>query len=81
MADKKPSSNINQASAYMRFSGLAIQMGLTIGLGTWLGVWIDGKWETKPIFSVIFSLSSIALAFYALFKEILVDKKKKSSDE
>lgn len=72
----KPNPNeksdaLRSANAYLRYSGLAIQMGVLIGLGAWLGLWLDGKWQTGKLFTVICSLSALALSMYQLIREVM----------
>lgn len=57
-------------SKYARFSGLVIQMGAIIGLFTWFGVWLDGKYNTGQLWSIILSLSGVAIALYLVIREV-----------
>lgn len=41
--NKRQTSSVNQ---YIRFSGIAFQMGIVIAAGIYLGVWLD---ENIPI--------------------------------
>lgn len=53
------------------FSGVAIQMGVIIGLGVFLGVTLDEKYPNKySAFTVIFSLSGVFLAMYTVIKQL-----------
>jgi F0F1-type ATP synthase assembly protein I len=46
-------------------------MALTIGLGTWVGYWIDGRMTNKsPIATVVLSLLSIGLSLYHVIRQI-----------
>jgi ATP synthase protein I len=59
------------------YSSLGIQLAITIGLFALLGWWLDGKYDTKPVFTLICSLSGIAIGFYSFFKTISdLDKKR-----
>ena len=63
-AQKQESRN-----SYLKFSGLAIQMVVTIGLMTYLGFKIDGWLELKiPVFLVVFSMSSLIGFIYILLR-------------
>ncbi|MFM6947765.1 MAG: AtpZ/AtpI family protein [Aquirufa sp.] len=56
---------------YQRFVGAAFQMLVTILLGVWLGTYLDGYFLTeKPWFTIALSLTSIALAMFALIKSL-----------
>ena len=58
-----------QLSAYAKYSGLAIQMGLTIGFFAWLGTYLDEKYHTeKPLFTIGFSLFGIFASLYVVLK-------------
>jgi F0F1-type ATP synthase assembly protein I len=50
---------------------MAIQMGVTIGLGTWLGVYLDERFQTKPALTILLSLASIGVALYMVLKDVL----------
>lgn len=60
-----------QLNKYIQFSGLAIQMGVTIGLFTVFGVWLDKKFPNNySTFTVIFSLIGVFAALYSVIKQI-----------
>lgn len=59
------------------FSGIAIQMGVTIGLGAFVGVKLDESYPNRySTFTVIFSLLGVFLSLYALIKQLLNLNKK-----
>ena len=55
--------------AYARYSGIAFQMIVLIG-GGWLGYWLDGKYGTLPLWSVLCSVAGIALSLLTLYKSL-----------
>ena len=56
-------------NSYLRFSGLAIQMVITIGFMTFLGFKIDGWLELKfPVFLIVFSMGSLFGNIYLLMR-------------
>ena len=66
--EKKPKT----ASKYARFSGLGIQMGVIIGLFTWLGVYLDEKYNNKtPWWTLCLSLFGVASGLYLMIKEVI----------
>jgi F0F1-type ATP synthase assembly protein I len=68
--DKKNRSS--QYNAYAKYSGLAIQMGLTIGVFSWLGVYLDDQYQMrKPIFTIVLSLFGIFLSLYVVLKGVI----------
>ncbi len=65
---KQPDSNANK---YMRYMGAGTQMLVTIGLGVFIGNWLDVHFQTKtPWFSVGCSLVFIFIAIYLLIRSI-----------
>lgn len=60
-----------QRNPLLRFSGLAFQMGGTIGGLTYAGVYLDKKYPKEfPIFTLILSLSSVFIALYLVIRDV-----------
>ena len=55
--NKKNSSS--EANGYVRYSGLAFQMMITIGLGVWGGIKLDQWLGLRPLFTVVLSLLAV----------------------
>ncbi|MGV6860555.1 MAG: AtpZ/AtpI family protein [Putridiphycobacter sp.] len=73
-------------SAYLKYSSLGFQMAITIGLGAWLGTYLDDKYKTEtPVYTIVCILVSIAIALYQIIKEVInlskEEDKKKSHHE
>ena len=60
---------------YARYSSLAIQMLVIIFLGVFGGYKLDQWLETKPLFTVILSLSGVTVAIYQAVKDFIKIKK------
>ncbi len=59
-------------NAYARYSGMGIQMAVIIGLGTYGGIKLDALISIKfPVFTILFSLLSVALAIYVSIKDFI----------
>ncbi|MBK6952445.1 MAG: AtpZ/AtpI family protein [Crocinitomicaceae bacterium] len=74
MPDPKPEKSKKKTGAnpYLRFTGLAFQMGAIIGLGAWGGSELDAwSGNQKPVYTIIFSLLAIAISLYLIIKEAL----------
>ena len=57
-------------SKFVKFSALSIQMAVLIGGGAWGGSALDAKMQnSKPIFTIVFSLLGIGLSLYFVIKE------------
>lgn len=65
----KPKKELN---SYVKYSGLAMQMGLIIAAGMFAGVQLDKFTGWKfPLFTLILSLGSVVLAIYTAIKDFL----------
>lgn len=69
---KKFSKKSKQLNKYVKFSGMAFQMGAIIGLGAWGGNKLDEKLQIESkLFTIIFSLTSIFLALFLVIKDVI----------
>lgn len=67
--EKKPRRQIN---AYAKYSGLAIQMGVIIGGLTWLGVFLDEKYNHGgKAWTLSLSLFGVFAALYLVIREVI----------
>lgn len=55
-------------------------MGIIIFLGVFLGNYLDEKFKTAPIITVILSLLSIAIALFNVFNQIKSIQKEKNNE-
>jgi F0F1-type ATP synthase assembly protein I len=68
----KPNSPKKQPNPWIKYSGLAIQMGAIIAVGTWGGVELDKKFQYKfPLFTVILTLLSVFAAIYYTIRDFI----------
>lgn len=59
------------------YLALGWQMAVTVILFVILGVWLDDKFGTKPLLTIILSLSGSGLSIYNFIKTVLELTKKK----
>jgi len=72
---KKPFRN------YVVFSGIAFQMGVTIAIFTYVGLWLDKKFPNNhQIFTVLFSLLGVIGALYSTIKQVIKFSEKDSNE-
>jgi len=78
MADlEKPKKQLN---SYARFSSLALQMGITIGGFTWLGFFLDRKYNPGgQAWTLCLSLFGVFVALYLIIREVTKMSKDKES--
>ena len=67
----------NGFSKYARFSALGIQMGVVIGFFSWLGVYLDDKYQSKiDWWTIGLSLFGVTTALYLVIREVIKLSKK-----
>ena len=68
-------NNKDKLKTYAKFSGIAFEMLAIIGGGTWLGTRLDeNRADDFPVYTLIFSLVSVAIALYLVIKQAINDK-------
>lgn len=53
------------------YLGLGLQLAITVVIMVFLGIWLDGEFNTKPILTVIFAFLGIIIGMYAFIKTVL----------
>ncbi|MEE4000049.1 AtpZ/AtpI family protein [Tenacibaculum sp. FZY0031] len=57
---------------YIRFTGIALQMGLTIYLGSLLGEWLDQKYPNdNQLYVKICTLTAVFISMYSVIREVI----------
>ena len=60
-----------QHNTYLRFSGIAVKMGIIIFAGVYGGLKLDEYLNfQKPVFVLIGSILSVGLAIYSIIKDL-----------
>ena len=72
MAEKKgDKSKKKQPNAALKYSGMAMQMAIMIGLGIFLGSKLDAYFETaQPYFTLVLSVLFLAAVMYIIIKDV-----------
>ncbi|MBX5439280.1 MAG: AtpZ/AtpI family protein [Thermoflavifilum sp.] len=56
-------------STWLRYAGMTTELLVTIGLGVWVGMWIDRKAHFSiPVFTLVLSLGALIVALWRLIK-------------
>ena len=74
--DEKRRKLRDSTNSYMKYSGLAIQMGVIILVGVYAGKALDERLDTAPYLTVGFALLSIFAALYLSLKDLFTSTKK-----
>lgn len=78
---------IQADSRTLQYSGLGIQLAVTIVVFFFIGYWLDGVFGTKPILMLVFTLMGFIGGFYSFFLTIQnlskqeEEEKKKAKEE
>jgi len=55
---------------YLQYSHLGLQFAATIGLLLGGGLWLDRRWGTTPLFTVIGTFLGFGAGFYNLYRAV-----------
>jgi ATP synthase protein I len=69
--DDNEDGRSNFAVNYGPYLGLGLQLAATVIVMVFLGIWLDGKFDTSPWLTVIFSFLGIASSLYNFIKTVL----------
>jgi len=69
--EKKPKGKRPASNAYMKYSGMAMQMAAILLLGVYAGKKMDEYFQTEPYLLVVMALFSIFAALYSTLKDLL----------
>jgi F0F1-type ATP synthase assembly protein I len=56
----------------VRLIGAAFYIGLCIFLGVWGGLWLDNKFNTKPILLLVGLVIGLIVAFWGVYQMVLL---------
>lgn len=73
--EKKPNQKLKKQTNFIEYSGMAFQMGATIGLFIYLGFKLDAWLKTKVLFVLIGALLGVGLALYTFIKKAMTENK------
>ena len=66
----------NNLKAFARFSGIGIQMGLTIYLGYFSGTWLDKRYNNSDeLYTKLVTLTAVFLSTYLVIKKVIKQSK------
>ena len=53
------------------YVGLGLQLAVTVTVMVFIGIWLDGYFETKPILTVVFAFLGVFTGMYTFIKSVL----------
>jgi hypothetical protein len=67
----QPNKKLNQYNSYLKYSGLAVQLFVVIGVFGWVGYKIDRWLDLKfPVFLLVLGLGSFGAMMYQVYRSI-----------
>jgi ATP synthase protein I len=57
--------------AALRFIGVGWFIAISILLGVWGGLWLDGKLGTSPIMMIVGLILGLLVAFYGVYRMLI----------
>jgi F0F1-type ATP synthase assembly protein I len=63
-------TNNKSSYPFLKLSSAAIQMAAVIGGFTWLGTYLDNKWSTDSLFTIVGALLGVGIGLYLIIKEV-----------
>jgi len=67
--DKNPLDS-NLFKDYAPYLGLGVQLAATIVIMVFVGIWLDGKFNTSPYLTLLFSFLGILTGMYHFIKSV-----------
>lgn len=55
------------------YIGLGLQLAVTVTVMVFIGIWLDGQFETKPILTIVFAFLGVLVGMYTFIKSALKD--------
>ncbi|MDY2586457.1 AtpZ/AtpI family protein [Winogradskyella aquimaris] len=68
--NKLPKDQKGKPNKFVRFTGVALQMGLTIYAGNLLGVWLDSKYSSDK-FEPSITLLAVFASMYMVIAQVI----------
>lgn len=68
-------------AASLRLIGVGWFIGISVLLGILGGLWLDNKFNTKPLFVIIGLILGITVAFYGVYQMLLPLIRDKQNEE
>lgn len=81
MSDPETSKKESPIHQYAVYSNLAFEMGAVIALGVFGGVKLDKVLNISPLFTILCSLVSIAVALFLVFRTLTKPQNKAKHEQ
>jgi F0F1-type ATP synthase assembly protein I len=68
---KKNQEEDDSDRSWLIYTGLGMQLAVTVTAMTFLGIWLDKKFNTSPILTIVCSFLGITAGMYNFIKTVL----------
>jgi len=76
---KKDNGEKKNTADYLRdyapYLGLGLQLAVTVAALTFLGIWLDGKFNSSPWFTIILAFFGVFAGMYNFIKAVIKSDK------
>lgn len=74
--DEKEERRKKQAEE-LALSSIGIQLAVSIGIGAWVGLWLDKRNNSAPVYTLIFTFIGFLAGFWNVYQLVSRKDKKK----
>ncbi len=67
--DGRPSSRVSQVG---RYGGHGVTLGVSIALFAWLGLKLDARLGTEPLFVLLGTFFGFSAGFYRMYRDLVI---------
>jgi ATP synthase protein I len=53
------------------YVGLGLQLAVTVTVMVFIGIWLDGQFETKPVLTIVCAFFGVFAGMYTFIKSVL----------
>ena len=69
---KKPPKELKKLDSFTKYSTMAFQMVIIIGVGVFGGIKLDEWLKLRfPLFTIVLSLAAVAISIYYMIKDLI----------
>ena len=74
---EKPRDSENRQSEYLKYLNLGFEFLCAIGLPTGLGIWLDLRWKTLPLLTLLGLALGFATGFWLIYGQLYNGKNRR----
>ncbi len=72
---KSEDSNSFLNPEIIKYLGLGTQLAATVAVMVFFGYWLDSKFNSKPILTIVFSILGVVVGMYQFIKTVIKSDK------